>query len=465
MRTTRRSGVAARVLVPAVAIGLLAACGGGGTSGSTGAAAGGAKLDLAGVSADQLKGTTIRFARFFGDCEDTTKGVTDVSKAKTECETIQILTNAFNAENKNGIKVERLGGAEWKSYYDSLNAAYAGGSAPDVAVMHGSSLTNYAKRGLLLKLDDHLAITKADINDAVPSAKVAVTHEGATYGLPFDVHGALVHLNVDLFKKAGLVDAQGVPKMPSSPEEFLAQAETISQKTGKKYFGTARVNDGLGVHMWRSLVQQQGKEVVSADGKTASIDTPESRTALDFMAKVFDGKYADPKQTYDSAQAAFLKGETAMLMNGTWVVDEYARTAPFTHRVADFPTLYGTPAIWGDSHLWVVPKQKTDDAKKYRAALEFASYLYENSGAWALKTGHIAARTSVLQSPEYQNAPQRANYSATGSTNAKQVPRVSNWQAVQDAMVKDIGAIWFQGTSVDEGLKNAQRDVSTILAK
>jgi multiple sugar transport system substrate-binding protein len=199
------------------ALSLLTACGGGDGGGGGGGGAGAAEEDLAAVSAEELEGTTLRFARFFGDCEDTTQGVTDVAKATSECETIQILTNAFNAENENGITVERLGGAEWNTYYDTLNAAYAGGNPPDVAVMHGSSLTNYAKRNLLLPLDEALSVTDTDIEDAAPAAREAVTYDGKTYALPFDLHAALVHLNVDLFEQAGLVDARASPSCRPRP--------------------------------------------------------------------------------------------------------------------------------------------------------------------------------------------------------------------------------------------------------
>ncbi len=463
MGTTVRGGLLGRAMVPVTVIGLLAACGGG--SGGDSPSGGAGAQDLAAVTAEQLKGSTIRLARFFGDCDNTTNGVTDVAKAKTECEAIQILTNAFNADNKHGIKVERLGGAEWNTYYDTLNAAYAGGNPPDVAVMHGSNVADYAKRNLLLKLDDQLAVTGAKLDDAAPAARQAVTYENGTYGLPFDIHAALVHLNVDLFKKAGLVDAQGNPVMPKSPEEFLAQAEQMKTKTGKMYFGTARVKDALGVHMWRSLINQQGGSVISEDGTKATVDTPQARTALDFMGKVFNGTYADPDQTYDAAQQAFLKGETAMLMNGTWVVDQYDKEATFAYRAADFPTLYAKPAIWADSHMWVVPRQKSPDPVRQRAALEFASYLYEHSGDWAVHTGHLAARTSVLNSAEYQKAPQRANYVATGTTNANPVPPVSSWMAVNEALVAQIDAIWFQNASPDTALTEANRKIDALLAK
>jgi multiple sugar transport system substrate-binding protein len=464
MYTTPRRGALVRVLAPVAALGLLAACGGGDGGGGGGGGGTGGDADIASVSAEDLDGTTLRFARFFGDCEDTTKGVTDVAKATTECETIQILTNAFNAENGKGITVERLGGAQWNTYYDALNAAYAGGEPPDVAVMHGSSITNYAKRNLLLPLDDALSVTKTDLEDAAPAARSAVTYEDKTYGVPFDLHAALVHLNVDLFKQAGLVDGEGKPIMPTSTEEFLAQAEQMKAKTGKNYFGAARVKDGLGVHMWRSLVEQQGGSVLSEDGSKASVDTPEARTALEFMDQVFS-KYADPAQTYDAAQASFLGGQTAMLFNGTWVVDQYDKEAPFTYQTADFPTLYEEPAIWADSHTWVVPRQKEADPVKYRAALEFVNYLYDHSGDWAIHTGHLAARTSVLESPEYEQAPQRANYVATGTTNANLVPSTGNWPAVNDTLIKQIDSIWFQGASVDKALADADRQVDQVLAQ
>jgi len=462
MNVIDRRGVLARLFTPAVVASLVVACG---SSPGTDSQGGKGSADLAGVSADKLKGTTIKLARFFGDCEETTKGVTDVAKAKTECETIQILTNAFNAENEHGIKVERLGGAEWNTYYDTLNAAYAGGNPPDVAVMHGSSLPDYTRRGLLLPLDDSLSVTKADIGDATESAKAAVTYKNGIYGLPFDTHAALVHLNVDLFKKAGLVDGDGKPTMPTSPEEFLSMAKQMKDKTGKNYFGVARVKDGLGAHMWRSLVEQQGGSVLSGDLTKASVDTPEAQAALKFVDQVFEGGYAKGDQTYDAAQAAFLKGDTAMLMNGTWVVDQYSKEAPFTYQVADFPTLYDKPAVWADSHTWVLPKQKEADPVRYRAGLEFISYLYEHSGEWATHTGHLAARTSVLESPEYQQAPQRANYVKTGTTNANPVPAVNNWSAVQDALVSNLDAHWFGSASVDEALAGAEADVDSVLTQ
>jgi multiple sugar transport system substrate-binding protein len=456
-------GALVRILAPVAVLGLLASCAGETTGGGGGS--GGEGTGLAAVSPEQLRGTTVRVSRLFGDCAADTAGVTDVTRATDECETFEILTNAFNQNNGKGITVERLGGGESDTYYDTLNAAYAGGTPPDVALVHASRITNYARRNLLLPLDGELGATGTKIDDAVQVAREGATHEGRLYGLPFDVHGGLVHLNVDLFRQAGLVDAQGAPVLPTSPEEFLAHAQQMKDRTGVNYFGAGRVNETFGVHMWRSLVQQQGGDVLNADRTAATVDSPQARTALDFMGRVFDGNLADPAQTYDAAEAAFLSGRTAMLLNGTWVVDQYTKEAPFTYRVADFPTLYDQPAMWGDTHIWGIPRQREADPVRYRAALEYVNYLYDHSRDWAVHTGHLAARTSVLESPDYQQAPQRANYVRTGTEVARQVPKIDDWPAVQDALVANIDAIWFQGRPVDQALADADRQINSVLAQ
>ncbi|RFA12083.1 hypothetical protein B7R22_16745 [Subtercola boreus] len=432
---------------------------------SDGSAAGADSTDAAisAVTDAQLQGASISLARFFGDCSDTVGDSTNVSTTVGECATITALTNKFNAENKWGIKVTRLGGASWDSYYDTLNSAFAGGTPPDVAIMHGSSLVDYASRGLLLPTDGLAKITDIDLSDAVPAAKTAIGYDGTDYAVPFDVHAALAHLNVDLWKQAGLIDAAGNPVMPTTADEFLADAKTMKEKTGKNFMGVARSGDQLGVHVFESLLQQGGGDILNADATAGAIDSPQGTTALDFMNKVFAEGYADGNQTYDAAQQSFLGGDTAMLVNGTWVVDQYRTTAPFTYKAANFPTLFGTPAVWADSHTWTIPVQPQADPVKYRAALEFITFLYAHDQDWALGTGHISARTSVLNSDTYKAAPQRANYADTGLTIARPIPHIANWPAVSKALVNAIESNWFQGSSPSDALKSGQANITSAL--
>lgn len=417
---------------------------------------------IAAVTDEQLQGTTINLARFFGDCEETTEGVTDLSAAGTECEAIQILTNKFNAENEWGITVERLGGSEWNSFYDALNTSIAGGNPADIVNMHAHTLPTYADRGNIISFDaEALGI---DIADATPSAAAGVTWNDETFAVPFDLHAILAHLNVDIFREAGLVDADGNPVLPTTPEEFLAAAKTVKETTGKYFVSMAYVNDPMTFRMFSALVQQQGGELISPDG-TVNIDTPEAAAALEFINTLVDEGYADISVDYTGSITQFLDGNAALFVNGTWVVNEYANTAPFEYRVADFPTLFSEPATWAASHVWAIPRQSGDDPVRYRAALEFAKYLYDNTETWAIATGHVSPRTSVLDSAAYAAAPQRENYIETARTNARLVPQIVNWQAAEDAIFEQISSTWLNDKPIADALAEAQVRVEQVLAQ
>lgn len=439
---------------------LLVACGGsaepaaesGATSGDTAASASG--------SSDEV--VTLDLARFFGDCDDTTSGVTDVSQATTECEVIQVLTNKFNAEHPN-IQIERLGGAEWGTYYDALNTTFAGGDPPDVAVMHGSNLPDYTSRDLLRPLGDDLTAAGVDTNDWTEPARRAVTYDGNIYGIPFDLHANLWHLNVDLFEQAGLVDDEGNPILPTSRAEFMEQAQIMKDTTGATYLVTDASQFPIGVRLMFTLVWQQGSDLISADGTTATVDTPEAREALDFMLEMFEKGYANPEHNYDAAQEVFLNGEAAVLHNGTWAVDQYNREADFTYKVVDFPTLYSEPAVWANSHMWVIPRQSEEDAK-YDAALEFLTFLNDHVEDWATGTGHLASRQSVLNSDSYAQAPQRANYANTANI-ARLVPAILNWQATEDILKEELESTWLTGKEPDQALQDAEARINDELGQ
>lgn len=404
--------------------------------------------------------TVLRLARFFGDCDDTTAGVTDVNQATTECEVIQILTNKFNAENEQNIRIERLGGAEWGTYYDGLNTSFAGGNPPDVAVMHGSNMPDYTSRGLLQPIEQYFDEYGIAPSDWTGPARGAVQNDGEYYGVAFDLHALLAHVNVDIFREAGLVDGDGNPILPNSREEFFEQAQTVQEETGNLYFATDASQFPFGVRLMFSLVWQQNSDLVSADGTSATVDTPEAREAVDFMLDMFEAGYAEPDFNYTASQEAFLSGEAAILLNGTWAVDQYRREADFDYRAVDFPTLYEQPAVWANSHMWVLPMKRNNP--KYEAGMYFLSYLYDHVYDWAAGTGHLAPRASVLGSEELNSVPQRENYADTADI-AKLVPSIENWQAVEDILKEEIEATWLTGKSVDAALADADSRINRVL--
>lgn len=453
-----------RLLATFAAIGLVAsACGSDDDSGSedtTDATTADAEAGDTGegdtASGDEI---TLSFARFFGDCAEDVSGVTDVAQATTECETIQILENAFN-EMDNGITVEKVGGQAWGDYYTQLTTAFAGGDVPNVAVMHQHRLPDFAGRDLLMPLDDEFSDSGIiDFADYTAPAQDAATVDGTAYALPFDIHASLWHVNVDIYEEAGLVDADGAPIMPTSTDELLAQCETIDA-AGYQCFAHDWFEFGVGARLYLALVQQQGGTLTDAEG-AATPDSPEGQEALAFLNEL--ATFSNPQQGYTDSQTAFLNGEVAILHNGTWVVDQYSRETDFDYLATNVPMLYGEPSTWGDSHMWVLPATANEDPAVAAASVEFLEFLYENIGNWAKGTGHIAPRTSILDGGELDDAPQRDNYAETASI-AGLVPAVEGWAGAWDALAEELNATWVTGKDQQAALDDAASRMNEQLA-
>jgi multiple sugar transport system substrate-binding protein len=323
-----------------------------------------------GLGATAAGAAEISLFRFFGDCQNDYGTVTDVSAANGECGIITALTNKFNAENTIGAKVVTQT-IDWGAYYDLLTATFSTGNIPDVAVMHASVLPNFSDRGLLVPLADAFAANGIDTTDFVPAALSNASRDGTLYALPYDLHALLFHVNMDLMTQAGLVNADGSPMMPSSPEELISMGKQFKDKTGKFYIAAeSQSSEGMMVRLWESFMWQQGVDVLSADGKTAVIASPEGQKAAELIKAIYDDGLANGALDYAGAEQAFLNGEAGILINGTWGVDNYntqaasGKAALKSYRVANLPGIFGTNAVWADSHMWVMPKDDSRSAEE-----------------------------------------------------------------------------------------------------
>ncbi|RME14384.1 MAG: extracellular solute-binding protein [Alphaproteobacteria bacterium] len=403
----------------------------------------------------------VTLGRFFGACED---AGTDTKASVGEACIIQSIINAASAEI-DGVTVNTLP-TDWGNYYDQIKAAYAGGTPPDIHVLHRSRLAEFQGLGALADLTDDLAAAGIDSSDWAPAALDGVSVDGRIYAVPMDFHANLWHVNMDLMAAAGLVQ-DGKPVLPTSPEELLQQAKMVKDATGQDYLAADFAQFPIGVRVVLALMWQQNANIFTADG-TATIDNDAARNAVTAITQLFDAGYANPKLNYADSQQAFLNGEAAILVNGTWVVDFYtaeaakAEVALNNYYVADFPTLFETGATWADSHMWAIPASlKANDPEKYAAALKVLAFINDHNIDWA-RTGHMAVRESVLESEEYANLPHRSEYAGTAAI-ARDVPPSERYGAIQDVLNRELQAIWLTDKPVDEALADAEAEVQDLL--
>jgi len=410
--------------------------------------------------------TEISVSRFFGACEADYGKVTDISKADGECGIITAMINKFNADSPTThVKVDIV---EWPGY-DQLTARIRSNDPPTISVMHEAVISDYQSRGLLEPLDDGLKAAGVDVADFTGAAKQGVTKEGKIYALPFDTHTWLWHINMNLFKKAGLVDASGNAILPKSADELLAQAKQFKEKTGKPYFIMVLANETAAyTRTFDTLLYQQGVDFF-ADPTKVNLTSPEATKALTLLKTLYDNGDTTKNQDYAATVSGFAAGDGGVMINGTWLVDNYLGEAKKPnvalsdgYAVVPFPQLYANPKVWADGHSWVILKANLTDAQR-KSAYEFLKFLWDNDFQWA-RTGHLPTSQKVITGAAFLDLPFR-RVLAPLSQNGTALPAAVKRQfGVQDIEGEEVGAGMRGDKDIATALASAQDRINSLLA-
>ena len=313
-----------------------------------------------------------------------------------------------------------------------------------------------------------VGVTSADFTDA---SRNGVTKDGKIYGLPIDNWTMLFHINMDLFKKAGLVNADGTPKLPTSPEELLAQAKQFKDKTGKPYFVQNLANEvALFTRNLYTYLFQQDSDFF-ADPKHVKLTTPEAKKVVEMYKAIFDNGYTTKDLDYAAGINAFLAGEGGVHLNGTWVIGDYTASSEKAgtalnaggYAVYPYPQLFGgKKAQYADGHSWAVSKK--DRTPEQTAAIgKFLKFFHDNDFDWS-RTGHLPAVKAVLDSAQFKALPHRDTISSIATLGTPLPSAVQRQFAIQDIIGQEMSAAISGQKDVDSALKDMESRINDLLA-
>lgn len=420
------------------------------------------------LAAPSFAATELSVQRFFGACDADFGTNTDATKAVGECGIITSLINKFNADNPDvHVNVTTV---EWPGY-DQLTAQFASGDAPDIVTIHESVLSDYQSKGLLMPLDDLLKSVGVTPDAFTDAARNGATKDGKVYGLPIDSWTMLYHVNMDLFKQAGLVNADGTPIFPKSPEELLAQAEQFKQKTGKPYFVQNLTNEtALYTRNLYTYLFQQDSDFF-ADPKHVKLNTPEAKKVVEMYKAIFEKGYTTKDLDYGGSINAFLAGEGGVHLNGTWVVGDYNAQSETKgtalnkggYAVYPYPQLFGgAHAQYADGHTWAV-SQKDRTPEQIAAIGKFLKFFADNDFEWS-RTGHLPAYKAVITSDAFKALPHRNTISAVADLGKPLPSAVQRQFAIQDIIGEEMSAAISGQKDVDTALADMESRVNELLA-
>ena len=412
--------------------------------------------------------TQITFLHFFGDCTAEYAKVIDVKKANGDCGVITVLTNEFNATNKQNINVNIQVG-DWEAMYDQLNSRISKKDAPTISVMHESTMGDYIALNLLTPLDEGFNSVGIKTSDFTEHAKTATTFDGKVYALPYDSHSWLWHINSNELKKAGLVNPDGSPLIPKSPEELLSHARRYKQATGKPYFSWSPLEEGGNFFNIVTLVGQQKANLFSADGKKISMQSKAVRNALELMSTLSKEGLMEASGDYITGRTAFVSGGSAVRPWGTWSVQDFITESEKAgsplkggYVAIPFPQIFETKAVWANGHAWVMPKGGAKDEKSTKAALAFLKFLWDRNFEWT-RSGLLPANKITLASSDFQKLPMRKNFVEIGRI-AVHIPGTTrNQRAVQRILGEELVNMLTSAKSIEAVQKDAENRVNKML--
>ncbi|WP_031088288.1 extracellular solute-binding protein [Streptomyces sp. NRRL WC-3549] len=354
------------------------------------------------------------------------------------------------------------------SYYTKLAMSAAGGRASDVAVLHLSRLAGYAPGGLLDPFDlDVLAEFGVTEKDFAPAVWKRARYQGTVYAIPLDVHPFIVFYDKDAAGEAGLLDPSGHLAPMGSPEAFLDAGQKLAEATGKSGVLFGHVTDTA--QSWRqfaALYAQTGASFTLPDGGPPKIDVEAAVKVVTFMKQLFDGRTNPNNLDYNGAMAAFMDGRGGMIMAGEWELPTFRKSGIKHLGAAPFPQVFDRPAVYADSHSFVLPHQDAPDPARRREAHRYVAEIIKQSLTWA-SAGHIPAYQPVQARPEYAALDPQSSYAAAGEIAVLDPP---NWFAgaggnFQNRMCQPLQSALLGNTSAEKAVRQMVREADTLLRR
>jgi len=227
-----------------------------------------------------------------------------------------------------------------EDYWTKLQTQIAGGTPPDVGIADYGRLLTYAKSGILLAIDDYIAVDNFSLETLLPAAVAQYRWQegdfdsggegGKMYGLPSDAQSQILAYNKNMFDAAGV----SYPSDDWTWDDLVAAGQTIT-KADQNIWGMQFISPGI---------MTKGNFLFAADGgnhtadfSKSMLDTPESIEAFKWNWDLVYTHKISPTPGALSGTNPFMSGQVAMVVDGVWWISDFATIEGFEWDIALFP--------------------------------------------------------------------------------------------------------------------------------
>jgi len=276
-----------------------------------------------------------------------------------------------------------------------LTVALAAGTGPDIMDADASYFVAYYVKGVLDPVNLGVFNVKSYKelgNRYVPGGLASGTFDGKVYTLPYQANSMSLFINNKLFAAAGLDPKKAAPRTWKDLMALCPRLKKIeSKRTIQKAFEFPYHSPRWQLQDLQPLTEQFGGKILSDDGKTAYLNSPQTVKALTLWRDVTRA-CGDPKNTKNTASNPnqdFVDGFTAMWITGPWATTQI-EASPVK---SDF-TAVGLPQVDPSKphtmvYGWAWGVNKDRPEKNKLVAWDFIRFMLSRPDQWLAKVGSM----------------------------------------------------------------------------
>jgi multiple sugar transport system substrate-binding protein len=370
---------------------------------------------------------------------------------------VEPLADAYNATHDTQVEITLVPSP---SYVQKLATSIAGGDPPDIAALDLVFTPYFAQAGALVDITDRVdALPYAD--DFSPAHASVTSFDDRTYGVPFTGDASVLFYNKALFAEAGL-DPE---RPPTTHAEIRAAAKAISALGDGKYgYSIPGACGGCLIFGFTPLIWGSGGDVLTADGREATLDSPEVTEGLELLRGMWtDGSMPSLAQTDagPNTATAFQQGTVGMIADGTATMGALVAGGKVDFGVTPLPGRDGGSASFGGGDTLAI----LDGSDDVDGAWEFVEWATgEEAQTILAEQSVVPIRTDLLDSVYVPQDPRYAVFA-----DALRVGHVP-FSPVENELFNDNNGVWvnlisqsvFRG-DVEEAQREAQTEAQRIL--
>ncbi|MBX5473688.1 MAG: extracellular solute-binding protein [Thermoleophilia bacterium] len=338
----------------------------------------------------------------------------------------------------------------WGDHLQKLDAALAGGTAPDVVEMGNTEMTKYMAAGAFADLTGSKS-KFANSGSWLKGLASSATYRGKLFGVPYYAGSRVVTYRTDLFKKAGIT------KLPTSLAELTADARKLLDRNKQRGFSPIYIA-GTDWYVAMSFVYDYGGSIARTSGGKwyGNLDSKRSIAGLNAYKQFFLAVSRASKTTdeiHPNPYDVYAQGLAGAMLGPSWFsccVGKYKNvTAQFVmpSHVKGQPM----PGFLGGSDL-AVPVGSSHQS----AAVDWIADFTSTESEKALQAkGNIPNATNLLGASVNERAAARSWF----------VPTAKHWVDVENGNIlrNMLAQILTGKLSVKQAASSASDNITRVL--